>query len=49
MVTARDHSARLHEHIPQSTFELLPGTGHMVHQTATGAALDAVNRVRIAT
>ncbi len=45
MVTARDQSARLHEEIPQSSFECLPGTGHMVHHTATQAVMAAVERV----
>ena len=45
MVTTRDQSARLHAEIPHSTFDCLPGTGHMVHHTATGAVLDAIRRV----
>lgn len=45
MVRAKDQSARLHEEVAQSTFELLPGTGHMVHHTATEAVLAAVARV----
>ena len=49
MVTARDQLARLHERIPQSTFELLPGTWHLVHQTATEAVPGAGDSVGIAT
>jgi pimeloyl-ACP methyl ester carboxylesterase len=45
MVTTRDQSARLHDEIPQSSFASLPGTGHMVHQTATDAVLAAIERV----
>ncbi|WP_210530403.1 alpha/beta fold hydrolase [Rubellimicrobium arenae] len=45
MVAAKDQSARLHAEIPQSTFDCLPGTGHMVHHTATSAVLAAIERV----
>ena len=45
MVTTEDQSARLHEEIPQSSFECVPGAGHMVHQTATGAVLAGIERV----
>lgn len=45
MVSAKSQSARLHNEIPQSTFECVPGTGHMVHQTATEAVLAAVDRI----
>ncbi|WP_218014224.1 alpha/beta fold hydrolase [Rubellimicrobium roseum] len=45
MVMARYQSARLHEEISQSTFICLPGTGHMVHQTATAEVLGAVEHV----
>lgn len=49
MVAARGQSARLHEEIPQSTFECVPGMGHMVHQTATGAVMAAIERVGLPT
>jgi pimeloyl-ACP methyl ester carboxylesterase len=45
MVSPDGQSARLHQEIPQSSFECLPGTGHMVHQTATPAVLAAIGRV----
>jgi pimeloyl-ACP methyl ester carboxylesterase len=45
MVDSQAQSMRLHEEVPQSTFECLPGTGHMVHQTATEAVLRAIERV----
>ncbi len=48
MISAEDQSARLHSEIPQSTFERVPDTGHMVHQTATEAVMAAVDRVRVA-
>jgi pimeloyl-ACP methyl ester carboxylesterase len=35
MVDSQKQSERLHKEVPQSTFDLLPETGHMVHQTAT--------------
>ncbi len=38
-------SARLHRAIPQSTYREVPGTGHMVHQTATDEVLAAVEQV----
>lgn len=39
-----DHqSARLHENIRQSTMHRVPGQGHMIHQTATGAVMSAIN------
>jgi len=45
MVTTADQSARLHAEIPHSTFTCLPGTGHMVHHSATGAVLDVIRQV----
>ena len=45
MVTTRTQSARLHRAIPQSTFDSLPGAGHMVHQTSTFQVLRAVEEV----
>ena len=38
-------SSRLHDEIVQSTFHRVPGTGHMVHQTATGVVMSAINQV----
>ena len=38
-------SARLHRDVPQSRFHRVPGTGHMIHQTATGAVMSAVDEV----
>jgi pimeloyl-ACP methyl ester carboxylesterase len=38
-------SARLHSDIPQSRFHRIPGTGHMVHQTATNQVMSAINEV----
>ena len=38
-------SSRLHSDVPHSKFHRIPGTGHMVHQTATGVVLCAINEV----
>jgi pimeloyl-ACP methyl ester carboxylesterase len=45
MVRTDSQSARLHREVRHSTFESIPGDGHMVHQTATGAVLGAIRRV----
>jgi pimeloyl-ACP methyl ester carboxylesterase len=38
-------SERLHRDISQSSFHRVPGTGHMIHQTATGVVMAAINEV----
>jgi pimeloyl-ACP methyl ester carboxylesterase len=38
-------SARLHSDVSQSAFHRVPQTGHMVHQTATGEVMAAINEV----
>src|ERR1700680_833963 len=38
-------STRLHRDVPQSRFHRVPGTGHMIHQTATGVVMSAINEV----
>ena len=38
------HSARLHGEIPQSTFDHVPGVGHMIHQTETERVMTAIDR-----
>jgi pimeloyl-ACP methyl ester carboxylesterase len=40
-----EQSARLHQDIPHSTLRSAPGTGHMVHQTATAEILTAIGMV----
>jgi len=40
-----EQSAHLHRNIPHSTLRCVPGTGHMVHQTATGEIMTAIDRV----
>jgi pimeloyl-ACP methyl ester carboxylesterase len=40
-----EQSAHLHRDIPHSTLQSVPGAGHMVHQTATGNIMDAIDKV----
>lgn len=40
-----EQPAHLHRDIPQSTLRCVPGTGHMVHQTATGEIMTAIDMV----
>ena len=40
-----EQSAQLHEDIPDSTLRCVPGSGHMVHQTATGEIMSAIDMV----
>jgi pimeloyl-ACP methyl ester carboxylesterase len=43
LVDTATQSLRLHSDIPQSKFHRVPGTGHMVHQTATGVVMSAID------
>ncbi len=43
LIDIDDQSARLHRDIAQSAFRRLRGVGHMVHQTATGAVMSAID------
>lgn len=45
LVDAEDQSARLHGDIPHSSFQRVPGQGHMIHQTATEAVIAAIAKV----
>jgi pimeloyl-ACP methyl ester carboxylesterase len=38
-------SARLHSEVSQSRFHRVPGSGHMIHQTATGQVMAAIDEV----
>ncbi|WP_247512569.1 alpha/beta hydrolase [Bradyrhizobium sp. 157] len=38
-------STRLHRDVAQSSFHRLPGTGHMIHHTATGVVMSAIEEV----
>ena len=40
-----EQSAHLHKDIPDSTLRCVPETGHMVHQTATGEIMSAIDMV----
>ena len=40
-----EQSSRLHKDIPHSTLRSVPGTGHMVHQTATAEIMTAIGMV----
>jgi pimeloyl-ACP methyl ester carboxylesterase len=40
-----EQSAHLHRDIQHSTLRCVPGTGHMVHQTATGEIMTAIDMV----
>ena len=41
----REQSAKLHRDIPHSTLRCVPNNGHMVHQTATGEVITAIDMV----
>ncbi len=43
IVDTDQQSARLHGEVPQSTFDHVPGTGHMIHQTATARVMSAID------
>ena len=45
VVDTDTQSLRLHGNIVQSKFHRVPGVGHMVHQTATGAVMAAISQV----
>jgi pimeloyl-ACP methyl ester carboxylesterase len=40
-----EQSANLHRDISHSTLRCVPGTGHMVHQTATVEIMNAIDKV----
>src|SRR6202166_3000609 len=45
LIDIDEQSSRLHADVVQSTFHRVPGTGHMVHQTATGTIMSAISSV----
>lgn len=45
LIDVDTQSARLHSDVSQSRFRRVPGTGHMVHQTATDQVMSAINEV----
>jgi pimeloyl-ACP methyl ester carboxylesterase len=48
LIDIDDQSAHLHRDVSQSTFHSVPGTGHMVHQTATDRVLAAIDEAAAA-
>ena len=48
LVDTDAQSARLHGDVLQSKFYRVAGTGHMIHQTATGVVMSAIDEVAIA-
>lgn len=47
-VSSRAHSIRLHSEVPGSELVLVPRAGHMVHQVAAGAVLEAIQATKMA-
>ena len=45
LIDIDEQSRRLHVNVAQSSFHGVPGTGHMVHQTATGTVMAAINEI----
>jgi len=43
LVDIDTQSSRLHDDISQSSFHRVPGTGHMIQQTATDALMSAID------
>ena len=48
LVDIDTQSEQLHRDVPQSRFHRVPGTGHMIHQTATGVVMSAIDEVATA-
>ena len=48
LIDSDAQSERLHRDVSQSMLHRVPGTGHMIHQTATGVVMSAINEVAIA-
>jgi pimeloyl-ACP methyl ester carboxylesterase len=45
LIDIDNQSARLHSEVSQSAFHRVPKNGHMIHQTATGEVMAAINEV----
>jgi pimeloyl-ACP methyl ester carboxylesterase len=45
LIDINTQSARLHRDIPQSRLHRIPANGHMIHQTATGVVMSAINEL----
>jgi pimeloyl-ACP methyl ester carboxylesterase len=48
LVDIDTQSEQLHRAVPQSRFHRVPGAGHMIHQTATGVVMAAIDEVATA-
>jgi pimeloyl-ACP methyl ester carboxylesterase len=48
LVDIDTQSEQLHRDVPQSRFHRVPATGHMIHQTATGVVMAAIDEVATA-
>jgi pimeloyl-ACP methyl ester carboxylesterase len=46
LIDINKQSSRLHREVSQSTFHRVRGNGHMIHQTATGAVMAAIDEVK---
>lgn len=46
LIDTEKQSARLHDAVPGSTFHRVSGAGHMVHQTAPGRIMAAIDEAR---
>jgi pimeloyl-ACP methyl ester carboxylesterase len=45
LIDIDNQSARLHSDVSQSRLHRIPGSGHMIHQTATSQLMSAINEV----
>lgn len=45
LIDIDEQSGRLHADIEQSSFHKVPGTGHMIHQTAASAVMSAIDEI----
>jgi pimeloyl-ACP methyl ester carboxylesterase len=48
LINTDQQSGRLHEQVRHSKMHRVPGTGHMVHQTATSSVMSAINEAAAA-
>ena len=48
LIDTDQQSGRLHEEVRHSKMHRVPGTGHMVHQTATSSVMSAINEAAAA-
>ena len=49
LIDIEKQSARLHSEVSQSKFHRVSGSGHMIHQTATGAVMSAIDEAALST